>query len=103
MISWILIAVFVIILIVVVKFKELRHKFGFLFVVFILLFLAITIWQVYKANNLSLDTFDGLISASKIYISWLGQVFTNVKGVTGFVVNQQWGLANSTFSTNFTG
>jgi Na+/phosphate symporter len=102
MISWILITVFVIALIVIVKFKEIRHKFGFLFIVFILLFLAITIWQVYKNNNLSFDTFDDLISASRIYVSWLGQVFTNVKGVTGYVVNQQWGLSNSTLG-NFTG
>lgn len=103
MISWILIAVFVIILIVVVKFKELRHKFGFLFIVAIFLFLGITIWQVYKANNLNLDTFDGLVSAGRIYFSWLGQVFANLKGITGYVIGQPWGLSNSTLSGNFTG
>lgn len=100
MISWILIILFVIIITLIVKFKEIRHKFGFLFIVMILLFLGITIWQVYKSNNLNLNTYDGLIAAGKIYISWLGQVFTNVKAVTGYVVNQHWGLSNS---TNFTG
>ncbi|MEI6731917.1 MAG: hypothetical protein WCK90_04525 [archaeon] len=87
----IVIAVVVVIIFVIMKFKELRHKAGFLVVLFLLLFLGLTFANIYFKSNVDIKTFDGVMTAGKLYFSWLGQVANNIGDVTGYVINQDWG------------
>ncbi len=92
MLSWWIIGLLVVIVIVILKFKEIRHKFGFLVFLFLMTFLLVTAYNIYKSNEVDLATFDGLVKAGKLYFSWLGSVVSNVKGITGYVVSQPWGV-----------
>lgn len=88
--NWVLIAAAVILVLIILKFKEIRHKFGFLIILFILLFLGLSFWNVYQANNLDLKTFDGFVTSGKVYFSWLGSLLSNTKALTTYAVKQDW-------------
>lgn len=92
----VVIAVVVILIFVIMKFKELRHKAGFLVVLFLLLFLGLTFANIYFKSNADLKTFDGVMTAGKLYFSWLGQVAKNIGDVTGYVIHQDWGSVPGT-------
>ena len=96
--NWWVILIAVIVITVLLKFKELRHKIGFLTVVGIVLFLVLSFATLYSAHDLDLTSFQGLVNAGQLYMSWLGQAFQNVKGISAYVIHQDWGLN----FTNFT-
>jgi len=90
--NWWVILIAVIVITILLKFKELRHKIGFLTVVALVLFLVLSFATLYSAHDLDLTSFQGLLKAGELYVSWLGQAFHNVKGISAYVVNQDWGL-----------
>jgi len=92
---WIFVALFLVVLMMVFKAKEVRHKMGFLVVACICLFLAFSFFQVYKTHKVDLKSFEGVVTAGKLYFSWLGHVFTNVKDTVGYAIKQDWSV-NST-------
>ena len=94
-ITIVLIVAFLFILMMVFKVKEVRHKMGFLVVACLCLFLALSFLQVYKSNKVDLKTFDGVVTAGKLYFGWIGQMFSNVKDVAGYAIKQDWAV-NST-------
>lgn len=93
--NWWIIAILVILVVIVLKFKEVRHKLGFLIVLALLLFFAVTAFSVYKTHEVDLKTFDGVVTAGKIYVAWLGGVFQNFKGITGYAAKQDWKINNT--------
>jgi len=102
MLSWWVIAILVVLIFVVIKYKELRHKFSFLVIVFLLLFLVLSFGKVYSEKKVDLTSLDGVISAGKLYFSWLGNAFANVKGLSGYAIKQDWGLPDNLDNTNIT-
>ena len=90
--TWFLIGVLIIVLLVVFKFKEIRHKFGLIIISLIFIFLIFSFAQVYKTHKADLSTFDGALEVGKVYFSWLGSLFGNVGKVSSYVVHQEWGL-----------
>lgn len=90
--NWIIIAVIVILVIVLFKMKEIRHKFGAMAVIVLILFFLLTFSQVAFQPGVDFKSFGGVMSAAKIYFSWLGQVFGNIKTITGNVINLDWGF-----------
>ena len=44
----------------------------------------------FKDRTVDLKTVEGLMSASKIYFSWLGSVFGNLKSITTYAVKKDW-------------
>lgn len=97
--NWLIIVLLVIFVLIVLKFKEVRHKLGFLILLLIFLFLVVTAFNVYKNNKVDISTFDGLVSAGKIYFSWLGSVVDNVKGISGYASKQEWSINNTKTKT----
>ncbi len=81
----------VVFIFVILKFKEFRHKIGFLFILLLLLFFGFSVLQIYKTDA-DLGSFDGVVSAVKIYFVWLGSIFDNIVGISGYAINQDWGL-----------
>ncbi len=88
--NWILIIVLIVLVLIIIKFKEVRHKAGFLIVLLILVFIVATGYNVYKANNVDVSTFEGVVKGGKVYFAWLGGAFTNFKSISGFAVKQKW-------------
>lgn len=95
---WWIIAVFVFIVLILFRVKEIRHRMGLLIVTLILLFFALTAYQIYKNHDVDLSNFDGVVSAGKVYFSWLGHLFSTTKKVTTYAVQQEWGFNASNSS-----
>ena len=93
--TWILIGVILIILLVFFKFKEIRHKFGLVFIAIMLIFFIFSFTQIYKTNGADLKTFDGVMKVVKVYFSWLGNLFKTTGEVTTYAIHQDWGLNSS--------
>lgn len=96
--NWWVIGLAIVIIFILLKFKEIRHKLGFLLVVGLVLFLVLSFATIYSSNNLDLTNFAGVMKAGELYVSWLGTAFQNVKGISAYVINQDWGIN----LTNFT-
>ena len=99
MVNWIIVALVIVLAFVVFKFKEMRHRFGLITIIVILLLATFSFSVVSSKNNVDLSTFDGLVTAGKIYFSWIGGAFSNLKSISGFAVKQDWS-ANSTKTDN---
>jgi amino acid permease len=95
LITWLLIAAFIFILLLVFKAKEVRHKMEFLIVALLCLFLIFSFLQIYKTHKVNLKTFNGVVTAGKLYVAWLGQMFHNLADITGYAVHRDWSF-NST-------
>ncbi|HLC31154.1 MAG TPA: hypothetical protein VJK51_00660 [Candidatus Nanoarchaeia archaeon] len=98
MISWILIGILIFLALLLLKFKEIRHRFGLIVILFLALFLIITATKVYSTNKADLSTLEGIIFAGKQYINWLSAVWKNLWTVGGYAVKQDWAF-NVTNST----
>ena len=93
---WIILAL--IVLMVLFKFKEIRHKIGLITIAIIALFFVFSFLQLRTIHKIDLTTFDGVLSAGRIYVSWMGNVVSNIVGVSSYVVDQQWGINVSNLS-----
>ena len=96
--NWLLITIAVLaVLVILIKSKEIRsHLFYRALGVVILFFLASGIY-VWLKSGISPLSYQGFIGLSKTYFSWLAGLFDNAKGITGYAVNQDWGI-NSTIA-----
>jgi hypothetical protein len=97
---WLLIAAVVVFLVFAFKAKEIRHKAGLVLATVFFLFLLFSVIQVYRSNKLDLTSFEGVVQAGKIYFSWLGQIFGNIKGTAGYAIKQDWSVNSNLSSDN---
>ena len=93
--NWIYILIIVGFVVLSARFREIKHKLIFTILALFVVFTVIFFGGVYFSGDLSLTSFDGIVSAGKLYFAWLLNLFGNVKGITGYVMGQDWG-ANST-------
>ena len=77
-----------------VEFKRAKHKFYAVLVIILILFTYFTFSSAFKDKNPNFKSLPGIIDASKIYFSFLGNVFGNIKSITSGVINADW--SNST-------
>ncbi len=85
-----IIAVLIVAIWVIVEIKRLRHKIFAVFLIAMILFTYISFSVVLKGQDVDLKTVPGMISASKLYFSWLGSVFGNLKSVTTYAIKMDW-------------
>ncbi len=90
--NWWVIGFLVVLGLFLFRAKEIKHRIGLIIISFLLIFLALSLYQIYSFNSVDLSTFDGVISAGKLYVSWLGTVFNSAKEVTSYAVHQDWAL-----------
>jgi len=77
--------------------KRMRHKIFALFMIFVILFLYFSILFVFSGKNVDYKTVPGLMSAGKIYFSWLGTLVHNFGIITANAINMNWKSGNQTF------
>lgn len=100
MIGWIIIGILVVLGVFLVKFKEVRHRGGLFFLLFMAIFFVATMGHVYSKTQLDLSTFDGIVAACKVYFSWLGSVAHNIIQIGGYAIKQDWGVNVSSSGVN---
>ena len=72
-----------------------EHKIFAVLVVALVIFFYTTGSKIVEKNETDIKTFDGMVSAGKLYVRWLGHVFLNTKDLAGKAVEMDW-AGNST-------
>ena len=96
MISWIIIVILVIVGMYVLKINHFKHRFWIIFLIFLAIFLYVSITVVHSKYDLDFKTFDGLSKSVKIYLGWLGNGFQNMKVLAGNAIKMDWTSSNQT-------
>ena len=97
MVSWLAITLVVLVIVVIYVFIEMRrarHKMFAYFLIGLILFFFVTGWYVFKDKEVNFDSFKGVMDAGKIYFSWIGGAFGNLKSITTNAIKMDW--SNST-------
>ncbi|HIG52366.1 TPA: hypothetical protein EYQ19_03110 [Candidatus Pacearchaeota archaeon] len=85
-----LIVILVIFLSMVVLYKTTGVRFGNLWtygIAFMLIFSIFTFVAVSKENELNINSYDGFLSATKVYLSWFTKFIKEVPEITGDLFN----------------
>jgi len=75
--------------------KRVRHKIFAFFLIGLVIFFYVSASFVFKGKNIDYGSVSGIIDAGKLYFSWLGSVFVNLKSITTNAIGMNWG-ANQT-------
>ena len=86
----IILAALVVFIYVLIEVKRLRHKVFALFLIALLIFSYISFSLVIKGRNIDFASVGGLTTATKLYFSWLGSVFGNMKSLTTNAIRMDW-------------
>ena len=90
MVNWLVIVVFILVLLWFFKARHMKNKVYAIAVVLMLLFFYTTFSNVINDNQIDVKSFDGVISAGKLYFSWLGNAIKNIAVIGGNVVKMDW-------------
>ena len=85
-----IVAVAVIAIWIIIEAKRMKHKIFAIVIIALILFTYISFTVVLKNTDTDLKTVNGLVSAGKLYVVWLGNVFKNMKSVTTYASKQDW-------------
>lgn len=91
---WTVIIVLVVLAILAIwmigEFKRTKHKFVSFFIIILIVFTVFTVIYVFKDQPVDYKSVSGLFSAGKVYFSWLGSAFGNVKMITSNAIKMDW-------------
>ncbi len=93
------IAILIIAIWAIFEFKRFRHKLLAIILISLILFTYFSFTAVLKRNDVSINTVQGMMEASKLYFAWLGSVFVNIKSITVNAINMDWKTTNQTAKT----
>jgi len=93
------VAILIVAIWVVIEIKRFKHKIFAIFLIALILFTYFSFTAVIKKNPVDLKTVPGMIDASKLYFSWLGSVFGNLKSITINAIKMDWKSINQTADT----
>lgn len=90
-----IVAVLIIAIWVIIEIKRLRHKVFAIFLIALILFTYISFSVTLKGQDIDFRSASGLLSATKLYFSWLVSIFTNLKSITTQAIHMDW-ISNKT-------
>lgn len=85
-----IISVLVIAGLIFFKSKNIKQKFLTVFFVGLILFALISFNAVFGDGNVEVKTFSDVGKVVKLYFSWVGSVFDNLKTITAQVTHMNW-------------
>jgi hypothetical protein len=85
-----IIVVLIIAIWMIFGFKRIKYKFLVLFLMALVLFSIFSFNSAFKGKDLSVNNISDLGKIIKVYFSWLGNVFTNLKTISGQAVKMDW-------------
>lgn len=71
-------------------FKRFKHRLLAIFLIVLILFSFFSFSVAFKGEEISIKNISDLGRIAKIYFSWLGNLFGNVKTLTGQAVKMDW-------------
>lgn len=90
-ITWIVLIVAVALIWLFFKARHFKHRTYAILIILIFVFFFVTGVKVIGDNKLDVTTFNGVLTAGKLYFSWLFQLGGNVKNLVGNAINMNWG------------
>lgn len=75
---------------VVIEIKRLKHKIFAVFLIILIIFSYVSFTIVAQDNEMDFTSVSGIVKATKIYFSWLGSTFENLKTITTNVFKLDW-------------
>jgi formate/nitrite transporter FocA (FNT family) len=90
----IIIAVLIAAVWIIIEAKRLKHKIFAIILIALIILTYISFTTVIENKNMDLKTPSGIVSATKLYFSWIGNALTNIKSVTTFALKQNWSKVN---------
>jgi hypothetical protein len=91
--NWLILILVIVAIFVVSKFIHFghtKHKIVTILLILLVAFLYFSFTTVIRSHSVDLKTASGVFDASKIYLSWMVNIFDNVKTVSGNVVKMDW-------------
>jgi len=96
-ITILIISVLIIAIWVIIEIKRLKHKLFAIFLIGLILFGYFSFTFSLRGQDIDFKTVPGMLEASKLYFSWLGSAFGNMKSITTNAVKMDWS-ANETIA-----
>ena len=91
MVSLLYVLGFVILIgLVLIKFTDVKHRIKFYLVTIILTFGILSTGYVYLTNDIQLNSFEGWLSAGKLYLNFITAFGDNLIKISGYAVQQDW-------------
>jgi glucan phosphoethanolaminetransferase (alkaline phosphatase superfamily) len=87
---------------ILIEIRRMKHKLFAIFLIALILFAYVTFSMTIKDKDVDLKTVDGLAKATKIYFSWLGSAFLNLKSLTTNAIKMNWTGENKDIQKNIT-
>ncbi len=72
------------------KFKGFHHKLMTIFLIALVLFSFFSFYLAFNGKGISIKNFSDLGDVARLYFSWLGSVFNNMKVLTGQAIKMDW-------------
>lgn len=95
-VTMLIVGIIVVFIWVFIELKRFRHKLWAIFLVALILFSYLGFLASIKGEEINFKTVGGLKIAGNLYLSWLGNIFKNVKIITASAVKMDWDGKNST-------
>jgi len=90
MVSVIVIGVLIILVFLFFKAKSFQHRIYTILIVAFILFFYVSGSRVIAENNVDVTSFNGMVTAGKLYVGWLGNIFENTKDIVGNAIKMDW-------------
>ena len=81
---------------ILMEVKRLKHKLFAIFLVMLLILGFVSTTYIFKNQDIDYATLPGIVTATKIYFSWLVSIFNNTKTITANAIKMDWSADNST-------
>jgi len=93
--TWAIVILIIGIVFLVMKLASKKQEVAVKIVLFGFIFLMLTIGYVYVTYDADISTYDGTVSAIKVYSLWLKHAFSNIGSTTGYALEQNWDVNSS--------
>ena len=98
--AFFLIVLLIIAIWIIIEIRRFRHKIFAIFLILLILFLYISTVVVFNEQEIDLNSVSGVVSATKLYFSWLGSAGGNLKTIVANVINLDWAYNNTNAKNN---
>ena len=88
--TWMIIGLIIVIVFVVMKIASKKQEIAVKIVLFGFIFLMLTVGYVYVSYDSDLTSYDGTVTAVKVYGLWLKNAAVNMGSITGYALKQDW-------------
>lgn len=94
--NWWIVGALLIFAFLLFKFKDIRHRVSWFFIILVIVFLVASFGIVSNSNDIDLGTFDGVVKAGNLYFSWIGSIVGKIGSISSYAINQDWHLNSTT-------